>query len=41
MENFYFIGVDVSKRKLDFCVMLQGKVMREEVVSNIPGRSQV
>lgn len=37
MENFYFIGVDVSKKKLDFCVMLQGKVMREEEVNNHPG----
>lgn len=36
MESFYFIGVDVSKKKLDFCVMLQGKVMREEVVNNHP-----
>lgn len=34
MENFYFIGVDVSKRKLDFCVMLQGKVLREDQVGN-------
>ena len=23
MENFYFIGVDVSKKKLDFCVMFE------------------
>jgi transposase len=34
MENFYFIGVDVSKKKLDFCVMFDGKVLREEQVSN-------
>ena len=34
MENFYFIGVDVSKKKLDFCVMFQGKVLHEEEVSN-------
>ena len=27
MENFYFIGVDVSKKKLDFCVMFEGKVV--------------
>ena len=29
MENFYFIGVDVSKKKLDFCVMFEGKVVHE------------
>jgi transposase len=34
MENFYFIGVDVSKKKLDFCVMFEGKVLREEQVAN-------
>ena len=34
MENFYFIGVDVSKKKLDFCVLLNGTIVREEVVSN-------
>jgi len=34
MENFYFIGVDVSKKKLDFCVMFEGKILREEQVSN-------
>lgn len=30
MEDFYFIGVDVSKKKLDFCVMFEGKVVCEE-----------
>lgn len=34
MENFYFIGVDVSKKKLDFCVMFEGKVIHEEVTAN-------
>lgn len=34
MENFYFIGVDVSKKKLDFCVMFEGKVLREGQVNN-------
>lgn len=34
MNNFYFIGVDVSKKKLDFCVMFENKVLHEEVVSN-------
>ena len=34
MDNFYFIGVDVSKKKLDFCVMFEGKVLHEEQVAN-------
>lgn len=34
MENFYFIGVDVSKKKLDICVMSDSKVVSEEQVSN-------
>ncbi len=33
MENFYFIGVDISKKKLDFCVMFEGKVVHEEQIS--------
>ena len=34
MNNIYFIGVDVSKKKLDFCVMFENKVVHEEVVAN-------
>lgn len=34
MESFYFIGVDVSKKKLDFCVMFEGKVVHEEETAN-------
>ena len=30
MDFFYFIGVDVSKKKLDFCVMFEGKVVHED-----------
>ena len=37
MENFYFIGVDVSKKKLDFCVMFEGKVVHEEEAANHQG----
>lgn len=33
MEN-YFIGIDVSKKKLDVCLLHQGKVIEEEVVTN-------
>lgn len=36
MEKFYFIGVDVSKKKLDICVMSGSKVIKEEQVSNHP-----
>ena len=36
MQNFYFIGIDVSKNKLDICVMLKSKVLKEEIVSNHP-----
>lgn len=36
MNNFYFIGVDVSKKKLDFCVMFENKVLREDVIANHP-----
>lgn len=36
MQNFYFIGIDVSKSKLDICVMQKSKVLKEEVVSNHP-----
>lgn len=37
MEFFYFIGVDVSKKKLDFCVMFEGKVVHEEKTANHQG----
>ncbi|MFK1759730.1 IS110 family transposase [Bacteroides thetaiotaomicron] len=37
MANFYFIGVDVSKKKLDFCVMFEGKVVHEEETVNHQG----
>ena len=30
MENFYFIGVDVSKKKLDFCVLLNGTISSKQ-----------
>ena len=34
MGNFYFIGVDVSKKKLDFCLLGGEKVLHEETVPN-------
>ncbi|MCS2412383.1 IS110 family transposase [Bacteroides uniformis] len=34
MEDFYFIGIDVSKKKLDFCVMFEGKVVCEDKTAN-------
>lgn len=36
MDFFYFIGVDVSKKKLDVCIMSGSKVVKEEQVSNHP-----
>lgn len=34
MDKFYFIGIDVSKKKLDICVMYGSKVLIEEQVTN-------
>ena len=34
MGNFYFIGVDVSKKKLDFCLLGGENVLHEETVPN-------
>lgn len=36
MEKFYFIGVDVSKKNLDICIISDSKVVKEEQVSNHP-----
>ncbi len=36
MEIFYFIGIDVSKKKLDICVVSDSKVIKEGQVSNHP-----
>ena len=41
MENFYFIGVDVLKKKLNFCVMFEGKVVHEEEASQPSKRNHV
>lgn len=34
MQNIYFIGMDVSKKKLDICVLSKSKVVKEMQVSN-------
>lgn len=34
MKDFYFIGIDISKKKLDFCVMFEGKVVHGKQISN-------
>ncbi len=34
MDKIYFIGIDVSKKKLDICVMLNSKVVIEEQIVN-------
>lgn len=36
MNFFYFIGIDVSKKKIDICVMQKTQVIKEEVISNHP-----
>lgn len=36
MQNFYFMGIDVSKKKLDICVIQNSKVLVEEQVCNHP-----
>lgn len=37
MKKFYFIGIDVSKKKLDFCVLSDGAVINEGITRNRPG----
>lgn len=34
MNDFYFIGVDVSKKKLDFCVLHENRIIIEAEVTN-------
>ena len=36
MENLYFIGVDVSKIKLDLCLLSKGKILHQEEIKNHP-----
>jgi len=36
MESFYVMGIDISKKKLDYCLMLEGKVVEESVTANHP-----
>lgn len=36
MENFYFIGIDVSKKKLDYCLLFKGEVLKEDITTNHP-----
>lgn len=37
MNDFYFIGVDVSKKKLDFCVLHENRIIIETDVTNHQG----
>lgn len=34
MDTYYFAGVDVSKNKLDFCIMLNNKIVSEKIIKN-------
>ena len=36
MENNCFIGIDVSKNKLDICVLQGKEVLQEDVIDNTP-----
>lgn len=36
MDNFYFIGIDVSKKKLDYCLLFKGEVLKEDITTNHP-----
>nr|WP_320059443.1 transposase [uncultured Bacteroides sp.] len=36
MKKNYFIGIDVSKRTLDFCILSDGKILKEENIANHP-----
>ena len=36
MENNCFIGIDVSKNKLDICVLQGKEVLQEDVIDNNP-----
>lgn len=34
MENYFFLGIDVSKRNLDCCLLNNGSVVKQDVVVN-------
>ena len=34
MENYYFLGIDVSKRNLDCCLLKNGMVVRQDAIIN-------
>lgn len=34
MGNYYFLGIDVSKRNLDCCLFCNGVVVRQDVILN-------
>ncbi len=36
METYYFMGIDISKRKIDTALTLDGKSFSEEVIENNP-----
>jgi len=36
MKENYFIGIDVSKKNLDCCLLCNGSVIRQDVISNYP-----
>lgn len=34
MKKKYYLGIDVSKKKLDMCLMTETKVLKEDIISN-------
>jgi Transposase and inactivated derivatives len=34
MKKKYYLGIDVSKKKLDMCLMAESKILKEETISN-------
>ncbi|MDR1504492.1 MAG: IS110 family transposase [Prevotella sp.] len=41
MKKKYYLGIDVSKKKLDVCLMTEGKIIKEEIVMNHIGAIQL
>lgn len=36
MENYFFLGIDVSKRNLDCCLLNNGNIVKQDIVVNHP-----
>lgn|SRR5574344_46412 len=36
MENYFFLGIDVSKKNLDCCLLNNGNVVKQDIITNHP-----